>query len=70
MTHAEGEVLLAPAPSDGMKIGTADAAGMNLDIDIVFIEGFGLVVSSLELIPGLNTIDLEAIEGLWINHGI
>jgi hypothetical protein len=41
VADAEGEALAAPAAADGVDIGAADAAGLDLDLDIVVLEGLG-----------------------------
>ena len=41
MTDAEGEFLVAPAAGDGVHIGGADAAGLDLNLDVVILEWFG-----------------------------
>lgn len=70
MTDAEGEVLLAPAAGDGVKVAAADAAGFDLDVDIVVFEWLGLVLllCEVELLSGGGAGDLESGEGVWVNH--
>jgi hypothetical protein len=41
VTDAEGEFLVAPAAGDGVHIGGADAAGLDLNLDVVILEWFG-----------------------------
>jgi hypothetical protein len=41
VTDAEGEVLVAPAAGDGVHVGGADAAGLDLNLDVVILERFG-----------------------------
>ena len=40
MSDAEREVLWSPAACDGVNVAAADAASVDLDIDIVVAEGF------------------------------
>jgi hypothetical protein len=68
MTNAQREMLLAPSARYGVEIGATDATGMNLHIDIKVTKRLGLEISFLEVVPCFRTVDLEAIESLWVNH--
>lgn len=70
VTDAEGEVLLAPAAGDGVKVAAADAAGFDLDVDIVVFEWLGLVIllCEVELLSRCGAGDLESAESVWVNH--
>lgn len=68
VSHAQREVLLAPATGDGVNIRAADTTGLNLDIDVVVAKWLWLVLILVEGGPGVSGLNLEAGEGLWINH--
>lgn len=70
MTDAEGEVLLAPAAGDGVKVAATDAAGFDFNVDIVVFEWLGLVIllCEVELLSGGGAGDLESGKSVWVNH--
>jgi hypothetical protein len=41
VANGQREVLVSPAAADGVYIGTADAAGLDLDLDVEIFEGLG-----------------------------
>src|SRR5690606_23505597 len=40
----ERSLDFTPTAGDGVEVGTADAAGMNLDVDVVVFELFGFIL--------------------------
>ncbi len=61
-------MLLPPSPSNGMQIAGANSTRLDLDIDIVVLKRLRLEVIELELAPVLRVLDLEALEGVGVNH--
>lgn len=68
MTDAEREMLLSPPSTDRMQITGADTARLDLNINIVVAERLGLKFIEVKLSPFLRVLNLEAFEGVWINH--
>ena len=68
MTDSQWPELLAPAARKSVDITAADAAALNLDINIVVAERLGLELVLVELGPAVWSIDLETSELLWVRH--
>ena len=68
VANAEGSLEITPATRDCVNIGSADAAALNLDIDVVTLEGLGCELLLLEVLPRLGGVDAEAREGVWVAH--
>lgn len=62
------DIEVAPATGECVDVGAADAATLDLDVDIVIFERLGLQLLLLELLAGLGGVDAEAAEGVWIAH--
>ena len=41
VANRQREVLVSPTAADGVHVGTADAAGLDLDLDVEIFEGLG-----------------------------
>ncbi len=61
-------MLLSPSSADGVKITGTDTTSLDLDIDVVVTKGLGLELVELEVSPMLRILNLEALEGIWVNH--
>lgn len=68
VSDSKGELLLAPSTRDGVQVAAADAAGLDLDVDVVVAKGLGVKLVLVELIPRLGAVDLEARELVGIRH--
>jgi len=68
MPYTERKMLLPPPSRYGMQVARTNTASLDLDIDIVVAEGLWLELIELEISPMLRILDLEALEGVWINH--
>lgn len=68
MAHAKREMLLSPPSTDGMQITGANPTSLNLNVNIVVAKWLGLKLIEVELGPFLGVLNLEAFEGVWINH--
>lgn len=61
---AKGKLLFAPAAGDGVDIGTADTAGLDLHVDVVGFEGFGGVLWNGEC-GHSNSLGIGPTSLLW-----
>ena len=68
VADAQRTLELAPAAGDGMHIGPADAAALDLYVDIVIPKRLGLELVAVELVPGLGRVNNEALESVWVAH--
>jgi hypothetical protein len=68
MADAEREFLLSPTSTDRMQITGADTARLDLNINIVITKGLRLKLIEVKLGPFLRILNLEAFEGVWVNH--
>ena len=68
MADGKGEMLLAPAATDGVHIRATDSTALNLDINVVVAKWLWLKLVLVELEPSLGSIDLEAGKLLGIRH--
>lgn len=68
VTDAERTLEVAPAAGDGVDVRPADAAALDLDVDIVILKRLGLELVAVELVPGLGRVNDEALESVWVAH--
>lgn len=68
VTDTERTLEVTPAAGDGVNVGPAHAAALNLDVDVVIAKRLGLELVTVELVPGLGRVNDEALESLWVAH--
>src|SRR4051794_32126069 len=68
VAYAERALELAPPAGDGVHVGAADAAALDLDVNVGLSKGLGLEFTSLEFVPCLGRVDGEALKGVWVAH--
>jgi hypothetical protein len=68
VAYAEWPFEVAPASGDCVHIGSADAAALDLDIDIVVFERLRLEVLLLELLPCLGRLDAITAKCVRVAH--
>lgn len=70
VAYAKGTLVIAPAARDGVHIGAAYTASLDLNINIPVAKGLGLQLVLIELGPRLGACDAEAFEGVWVTHDV
>jgi hypothetical protein len=68
VTDSKRKVLLAPTSTKCVDITSTDATAFNFDVDIVVAKWLGLELVLVEFEPCVRSVDLEALELLWIRH--
>jgi hypothetical protein len=68
MADAQWEMLLSPSSTYCVEITGANTTSLDLNINIIIAKGFWLEIIEVELSPVLWVLNLEALEGIWINH--
>jgi len=68
MSTAQWKMLLSPPPTERMQIRGTNTTSLDLNIDIEIPKWFWLEVIELEISIMLRVRNLEALEGIWINH--
>jgi hypothetical protein len=70
MPYTKREMLLSPPSGDGMQITGTNTTSQNLNVNIIVAKWLGRELIEVELRPFLRVLDLEALECVWINHGV
>jgi hypothetical protein len=70
MPYTKREMLLSPPSGDGMQITGTNTTSQNLNVNIIVAEWLGRELIEVELCPFLRVLDLEALERVWVNHGV
>jgi len=68
VAHAEGALEVSPPAGDGVYVGPADAAALDLNVNVTLAKGLGLELGLFELVPRLGRVDGEALKGVWVAH--
>jgi hypothetical protein len=61
-------MLLSPSSTYCVEVARANTTGLDLNINIIIAKRFWLKFIEVELSPVLWVLNLEALEGIWINH--
>lgn len=70
VADAEWSLEIAPATGEGVYVGAADTAALNLDVDIVVFKWLGCQLLLLELLARLGGVDAEAAKGVGVAHRV
>jgi hypothetical protein len=68
MSTAQWKMLLSPPSTERMQIRGTNTTSLDLNIDIEIPKWLWLEVIELEISIMLRVRNLEALEGIWINH--
>ena len=68
VADAERALEFTPAAGDGVDVGAANAAALDLDIDVVVLERLGLELGLVVLGPSLGRVYDEALKSVWVAH--
>lgn len=68
VTDTERPLEVSPPAGEGVDVGAAHAAALNLDVDVVLLEGLGGELGLVEFGVGLGRVHHEPLECLWVAH--
>ena len=68
VADAERALEVTPAAGACVHVAAADAAALDLDVDVAVLEGLGIELLLVELVPCLGRVDAKALEGVGVSH--